>query len=220
MGGKIDPKMNNTSAKAHEWLPVLPGTDGALALGIAHVMLTEGIWYKGFVGDFKDGTNRFKSGQEVDETTFEEKESHGVVKWWNIAVKDMTPQKAAELSGVSSAQIIRIARGMGKAAPKVCVWMGPGCAMHVRGAYSAMAVHALAGLTGGTDSEGGSLQTAKIPVNKLNKDRSKIHTVVKRDGIVIQRIEEEMSFIFCYNIKEWRKNGRLDNNSVSFLCKC
>ena len=47
----VDPKMNNTSAKAHEWLPVLPGTDGALALGIAHVMLTEGLWYKGFVGD-------------------------------------------------------------------------------------------------------------------------------------------------------------------------
>lgn len=62
---------------------------------------------------------------------------------------------------------------MGKAAPNVCVWMGPGCAMHVRGAYSAMAVHALAGLTGGSDSEGGSLQTAKIPVNKLNKDQLK-----------------------------------------------
>jgi anaerobic selenocysteine-containing dehydrogenase len=166
----VDPKMNNTSAKAHEWLPVLPGTDGALALGIAHVMLSEGIWYKDFVGDFKDGKNRFKAGEKVDETTFAEKESHGVVKWWNIAVKDMTPEKAAKLSGVSADQIIRVAEGMGKAAPNVCVWMGPGCAMHVRGGYSAMAVHALAGLTGGTDNEGGSLQTAKIPVNKLNKD--------------------------------------------------
>lgn len=93
-----------------------------------------------------------------------------MVKWWNIAVKDMTPKKAAELSGVPADQIVRVAKGMGKAAPNVCVWMGPGCAMHVRGGYSAMAVHALAGLTGGTDNEGGSLQTAKIPVNKLNKD--------------------------------------------------
>ena len=133
-------------------------------------MLTEGLWYKGFVGDFKDGKNRFESGKEVEEATFEEKESYGVIKWWNIAVKDMSPKKAAELSGIPVDQIIRIARGLGKAAPNVCVWMGPGCAMHVRGAYSAMAVHALAGLTGGTDNEGGSLQTAKIPVNKLNKE--------------------------------------------------
>lgn len=166
----VDPKMNNTSAKAHEWLPVLPGTDGALALGIAHVMLTEGLWYKGFVGDFKDGKNRFKAGKQVDEATFAEKESYGVVKWWNIAVKDMTPEKAANLSDVSVDQIIRVARGLGKAAPNVCVWMGPGCAMHVRGSYSAMAVHALAGLTGGSDNEGGSMQTSKIPVNKLNTD--------------------------------------------------
>ena len=169
----VDPKLNNTAAKGHEWLPVIPGTDGALALGVAHVILSEGLWYKGFVGDFKDGKNQFKAGKEVDEAAFAEKETHGLVKWWNIAVKDMTPQKAAELSGVPAKQIIRVARGMGKAAPNVCVWMGPGCAMHVRGGYSAMAVHALAGLVGGSDNEGGSLQTAKIPVNKLNKDQLK-----------------------------------------------
>lgn len=166
----VDPKLNNTAAKAHEWLPVLPGVDGALALGIAHVLLSEGLWYKEFVGDFKDGNNRFKAGKAVDESTFTEKETHGVVKWWNLAVKDMTPQKAAELSGVPEKQIVDVARGMAKAAPNVAVWMGPGCAMHPRGAYSAMAVHALAGLVGGVDNEGGSLQTAKIPVNKLDKD--------------------------------------------------
>ena len=33
-----------------------------------------------------------------------------------------------------------------------------------------MAVHALGGLVGGIDNEGGSLQTAKIPVNKVKKD--------------------------------------------------
>ena len=33
-----------------------------------------------------------------------------------------------------------------------------------------MAVHALGGLVGGIDNEGGSLQTAKIPVNSVNKD--------------------------------------------------
>jgi anaerobic selenocysteine-containing dehydrogenase len=166
----VDPRLTTSAAKANEWLPLQPGTDGALALGIAHVILTGGIWYKEFVGDFTDGMNRFKSGVIVDETTFNEKETHGIVKWWNLAVKDMTAAKAASISGVPEDQIIRVALGIAKAAPNVAVWMGPGTAMQARGAYSAMAVHALGGLVGGIDNVGGSLQTAKIPVNKMDGD--------------------------------------------------
>lgn len=164
----VDPRLTTSAAKANEWLPIIPGTDGALALGIAHVLLTEGLWHKEFVGDFKEGKNLFKSGSTVDEAAFEEKETYGLVKWWNIAVKDMTAAKAAGLCGVPADQISRVARGMGKAAPHVAVWMGPGAAMQPRGGYSAMAVHALGGLVGGIDNEGGSLQVAKIPVNKLD----------------------------------------------------
>jgi anaerobic selenocysteine-containing dehydrogenase len=53
--------------------------------------------------------------------------------------------------------------------------MGPGAAMQARGAYSAMAVHALAGILGSVDNVGGSLQTAKIPVNKMDGDILKKH---------------------------------------------
>ena len=132
--------------------------------------LSEGLWHKEFVGDFKNGKNQFKPGATVKEDAFVETETYGLVKWWNLVVKDMTPAKAAEISGVSADQIYRVARGMGQAAPHVAVWMGPGAAMQARGAYSGMAVHALGGLVGGIDNIGGSLQTAKIPVNKLNKD--------------------------------------------------
>lgn len=164
----VDPRLTTSAAKANEWLPIIPGTDGALALGIAHVLLTEGLWHKEFVGDFKEGKNLFTAGSTVDEAAFEEKETYGLVKWWNIAVKDMPAAKASEICGVPVDQILRVARGMGKAAPNVAVWMGPGAAMQARGGYSAMAVHALGGLVGGIDNEGGSLQTSKIPVNKLD----------------------------------------------------
>ena len=153
----VDPRLTTSAAKGQEWLPLKPGTDGALALGIAHVMLSEGLWYRDFVGDFKDGTNRFKPGQTVNEDDFAEKETHGIVKWWNLAVKDMPAAKAAEICGVDADQIVRVARGMAEAAPHVAVWMGPGAAMQARGAYSAMAVHALGGLVGSIDNEGGSL---------------------------------------------------------------
>lgn len=171
----VDPKLNNTAAKSHEWMPLLPGTDGALALAIAHVILIEGIWHKEFVGDFKDGKNRFKAGMDVDESTFVEKETHGLVKWWNLAVKDMTPKKAAEITKVDEAQIVRVAKGMGKAAPHVAVWMGPGASMHVRGGYSSMAVNALAGLLGSVDNKGGSMPSNKVPVKKLDKKILKKH---------------------------------------------
>ena len=36
----IDPRLSSTAAKAHEWLPVLPGEDAALAVAMAHVILT------------------------------------------------------------------------------------------------------------------------------------------------------------------------------------
>jgi anaerobic selenocysteine-containing dehydrogenase len=171
----VDPRLTTSAAKAQEWLPLQPGTDGALALGIAHVILTDGGWDRDFVGDFKDGFNRFKPGAMVDEADFVERETYGLVKWWNLAVKDMTAAKAAGISGVPAEQIIRVARGMAAAAPNVCVWMGPGAAMHARGGYSGMAVHALGGLVGGIDNVGGSLQTAKIPVNKLDGDILKKH---------------------------------------------
>jgi anaerobic selenocysteine-containing dehydrogenase len=144
----VDPRLSNVAAKAHEWLPISPGTDGALAGAIAHVLLTEGLWNKEFVGDFKDGKNQFVAGKPVDEAAFAEKETHGLVKWWNLELKDRTPAWGEKESLIPAAQIVRVARAMGKAAPKTIVWMGPGVAMTPRGTYAAMAVHALNGLLG------------------------------------------------------------------------
>ncbi|MEN8262607.1 MAG: molybdopterin-dependent oxidoreductase [Nitrospirota bacterium] len=185
----VDPKLQSSAAKAHEWLPVKPGEDGALATAIAHVILTEGLWHKDFVGDFKDGKNLFKSGKTVDEAAFEEKETNGVVKWWNIELKDRTPEWASKLTLIPKDQILRVARGMGKAAPRVVVWMGPGAAMHVRGGYSAMAIHALSGLLGSIDHEGGVLASAKIPVKKIPKYKKYQDDLAKKHS-KMQKIDQ------------------------------
>ncbi len=163
----VDPRLSNVAAKAHEWLPIKPGTDGALAGAIAHVLLTEGLWNRDFVGDFKEGRNLFVAGSTVDEAAFAEKETHGLIKWWNVELKDRTPAWAEQETLIPAAQIVRVARAMGKAAPKVCVWMGPGAAMHPRGTYSAMAVHALNGLVGSIDVEGGVWQSSSVPTGKF-----------------------------------------------------
>ncbi len=159
----VDPRLSNVAAKAHEWLPVSPGTDGALAGAIAHVLLTEGLWNREFVGDFKDGKNLFVAGKTVDEAAFAEKETSGLVKWWNLELKDHTPAWGEKESLIPAAQIVRVARAMGKAAPKTVVWMGPGVAMSPRGTYAAMAVYALNGLLGSIDVEGGVWQSPSGP---------------------------------------------------------
>jgi thiosulfate reductase / polysulfide reductase chain A len=62
----VDVHVNTTLAASDRGLLIRPGTDGALALAIAHVILTEGLWEKSFVGDFADGINRFVAGQTVE----------------------------------------------------------------------------------------------------------------------------------------------------------
>jgi anaerobic selenocysteine-containing dehydrogenase len=182
----VDPKLSSSSAKAQEWLPVKPGEDGALAIAMAHVILTKGLWSKEFVGDFMGGRNLFRAGATVDEDAFEEIHTYGLVKWWNIEVKDMTPERAEKITLIPKEQIIRVATGLAEAAPYAIVWMGPGAAMHVRGGYSAMAVHALNGLIGSIDHEGGVLAGAKIPAKGIpsfsdyQDDLSKKHSKMQK----------------------------------------
>ncbi len=153
----VEPRLSATAAKSDEWLPVKPGEDGALAVAMAHVILTRGLWYRPFVGDFKDGKNRFRTGRTVNENTFEEIYTHGLVRWWNLELKDRTPEWAAGKAGVPADQIERVAIDFARAAPQAICWVGGGPTMQVRGAYNSMATHALNGLVGSVDNKGGTL---------------------------------------------------------------
>ena len=212
----VDPKLHSSAVKAHEWLPIKPGEDGALASAIAHVLLTEGLWNKEFVGDFKEGKNLFQAGKTVDESTFAEKESYGLVKWWNIELKDKSPAWAAKITLLPEEQILRVARGMGKAAPRVVVWLGPGAAMHVRGSYSAMGIHALSGLLGSIDHEGGVLATAKIPVKGIPKF-SKYQDELAKKHSKMQKIDQRGYKEFPALKKGKSGGGVVTNNAANAL---
>lgn len=165
----IDPTLTVSASKADKWLPVLPGEDGALASAIAHHILTQGIWNKTFVGDFNgSGASSFVANTTVVESDFTEIYTSGLIKWWNLELKDKTPAWASSITGISQSDIENVASEMAAVAPNVCVWLGPGPAMAIRGTYTAMAIHALSGLLGSADSLGGhlrfpSISTAGIP---------------------------------------------------------
>ncbi|MDX7018423.1 molybdopterin-dependent oxidoreductase, partial [Klebsiella aerogenes] len=45
----IDPRFNETAAKADEWIPIIPGTDTALALGMIKLIIEENLTDKPFL---------------------------------------------------------------------------------------------------------------------------------------------------------------------------
>src|SRR4030065_1250052 len=98
----VDVQMTLTLAASDRAMMIKPGTDGALALAVAHVILTEGLWEKSFVGDFKDGVNHFKTGEKLDESSFKEKWVKGLIQWWNTELKDRTPQWAAGVTTLTA----------------------------------------------------------------------------------------------------------------------
>lgn len=164
----VDPVLTVSAAKSNLWLAVKPGEDGALASAMAHHIMVNGLWHKEFVGDFNgNGVSEFVANTLVDEADFTEVESHGLVKWWNIELKDKTPEWAASVTGISQSVIEQMAAEMAAQAPNVSIWYGPGPVMNPKGTYTAMAIYALNGLLGSVDNYGG-------PIRKVSTNTSGI----------------------------------------------
>lgn len=152
----VDVHMNTTLAASDRALLIKPGTDGALALALAHVILTEGLWEKSFVGDFKDGVNRFKAGETVDPASFSEKWVKGLVEWWNIELKERTPAWAEGVTSIYERDILATAREFGSTRPAMALFER-GVHAHSNGILNGMAVHSLNALVGSLFAKGGMM---------------------------------------------------------------
>lgn len=171
----VDPRLSVTAAKADEWIPVNPGTDGALALGIAHEILTAGLWDRKFVGDFKDKAKKFVTGQTVVEEDWADAYTLGLVKWWNLFLKDFSPKEAAGKTGVPEATIKRIAQEFATTKPAVTTRGRGAGAWPGNGTYNIYAIYALNGLVGSVDVKGGinnspSVSFAPEPIKITSDD--------------------------------------------------
>lgn len=131
---QIDPRYGVTAAKADEWVQLRPGTDGALALGMAHVLLREGLCDRRFLADHVLGLDRFAA----------------------LVERAYSPEVVADITGVPAATIERLAREAAAQRPTIAV-AGRGAAAHTGGVYAVLAVHALNALLGSVDASGGVL---------------------------------------------------------------
>jgi len=55
----VDPRLTRIAARADIWLQLRPGTDTALALGMANVIISEGLYDKDFVENWVHGWDEF-----------------------------------------------------------------------------------------------------------------------------------------------------------------
>jgi anaerobic selenocysteine-containing dehydrogenase len=66
-GGKyvaVDPRFNNTAAQAHQWVPISPGTDAALAMGMIRWIISNGGYDKRYL----ENTNAGAANEDGEST--------------------------------------------------------------------------------------------------------------------------------------------------------
>jgi len=150
----IDPRQGVNGAKADEWIPIKPGTDGALALGMAHVIIRSGLIDPDFIQKYSFGYDDFP-----DETG-----TRLIKGFKSFVLEEYPPEKVAEITGVSSTTIARLAGEFAGNRPSLAILPGKGGLLNgtVGGVYTAMAVHMLNALVGSIEQPGGIL-TQRYP---------------------------------------------------------
>ena len=110
-----------------------PGTDGALALGMAHVILEEGLHDAGFVAAHTKGFAEYRA-----------------------YVREFDPARVESITGVPAEKIRAAARLYATTQPAALMYSAAPVVHHANGVQNARAVYALIGLTGNYDVSGGN----------------------------------------------------------------
>ncbi|MFB3884719.1 MAG: molybdopterin-dependent oxidoreductase [Thermodesulfobacteriota bacterium] len=146
---QIDSRLSTTAIKADEWIPIQPGTEGMLALGIAHMIIKEGLYNRGFVSDHTFGFENWADGNGKSHLGFKE-----------FVLSEYEPAAVAKRTGVPVDTIIRLAREFASNQPSLAV-------SYRDRPFHQMAVSALNGLMGRIDVAGGVLIPRAIPYRSL-----------------------------------------------------
>lgn len=141
----INPVRVKSADLAQEYIQVHPGSDGILAMGLAHIILREG-WMD---WEFVRG-----SVQGMDE--------------YALRVKEFTPERVEQLTGVSIARQEELARRISHSRP-VTALPGYGLQRYAGGGNTIRAIDALMAITGNIGKPGAGVHYAhQYHAGKLN----------------------------------------------------
>jgi len=182
----VDPRRVGLAHRADEWLRVRPGSDGALALAIAHVMIERGWFDEEFVRRWtnapylvrmdsgrllRDDAGNYVVGDELFGDV-EVETAEGPVRCRPVfqLVADgcgrFEPRTAAAVTGVPADQIERTARLLWDARP-VAYYAWSGVEQHADATQIARAIAQVHVLAGSFDVRGGNVLFPSVPSNPI-----------------------------------------------------
>ena len=152
----VDPKPNELTRRARLWLPLRPGTDGALALGILHVIMEEGLYDRDFAENYTHG---FAALAE--------------------RCRQYDPVTVGAVTGLGAQPIVDAARLISSIHPLSLEW---GCAVEqsTNAVSTCRAIFMIPALTGNYDVPGGFVESMEIaPTADILLDRLSPETIQK-----------------------------------------
>ncbi|CAM4438269.1 anaerobic selenocysteine-containing dehydrogenase [Paenibacillus endophyticus] len=143
----IDVHRNRTSAWADQFIHLRPGTDAALALGMMHVIIRDGLADQAFL------------------------EQHAI-GYHELAAQALayTPEYVAGITGVPAEQIEELSRLYGKTTPSF-IRIGNGLQHHDNGGMAIRTIACLPALTGQWGVRGGGAIKGNSWYSRLNADQ-------------------------------------------------
>ena len=184
---QIEPRLSITAIKADEWIPIQPGTEGLLALGIANMMIKEGLYNKDFVSNLSFGFENWTDTSGKEHLGFKE-----------FVLSEYDPDVVSRRTGVSIDSIIRLAREFALNQPSLAIGFRDR-------PFHQMAVSILNGLVGNIDVSGGVLVPRATPLQPFPLFRK---DPIAQRGTQADRLDEgkhlpmmtERPYLFAQNV--------------------
>jgi anaerobic selenocysteine-containing dehydrogenase len=162
---QIESRLSITSIKADEWIPIQPGTEGILALGIAHMIIKEGLYKKDFISNRTFGFEGWTDENGKEHLGFKE-----------FVLSEYEPNAVSPKTGVPVDTIIRLAREFATNQPSLAIG-------YRDRPFHQMAVSVLNGLAGSIDTTGGILIPRNVPYQ--------VFPSFRRDALAQKGLDQE-----------------------------
>lgn len=148
----MDPRLSNTASAADHWMPTFPGSEAAVLLAMAKVIIEEGMYNEWFLTNWvnwQDYLARKHPDKPQQFSTF--------IECLKQEYAQYTPEFAEAESGVSAQQIVEVARKIGRAGTRFATHNWRSAASGNLGGWAvSRSLHFLNVLTGSVGTEGGT----------------------------------------------------------------